>query len=278
LSWTDQGARTVGETFALTASDVRVIMCRKRLGGIVEAAGPAEELIPGAFRKPSSVFISGTDRALLKWFAFAALSPYASRVYWTDVRLPGEILDSLDPMAVHAIREESVYVLSPRELGPDDQGARHAEVAAASMLHADEPPNSIQGLVEFLRMPSHAQQLVSTVGRTDLPSILVTANSQRLATVYPPERIAPLMRALLEAGTCQVALWAEAPTTLTSVFDVMLNLRGRGPTDWRTATVTCERGVTEGPLAGGKARRLSELPSIASILERHLPNRPRGRV
>jgi hypothetical protein len=36
------------------------------------------------------------------------------------VRLPGEILDPLDPMTVHAIREESVYALSPRELQPDE--------------------------------------------------------------------------------------------------------------------------------------------------------------
>jgi hypothetical protein len=222
------------------------------------------------------VFISGSSRSLLKWFAFAALSPYASRVYWTDVRLPGEILEPLDPMAVHAIPERAVYVLSPRDLQPDDKGALQAEAAAATMLRSDETPHSLQGLVEFLRMPAHAQELISSTGRPDEPSILVTANAQRLATVYSPERIAPLMRAMLESGTCQIALWAEARTTLTTVFDVILNVEGQGPEEWRSATVECERGISTGPLASGRARRLSEIGPIARILETSIPRLAKG--
>ncbi len=157
-----------------------------------------EEIFPGGFGKPSSVFISGTSRSLLKWFAFASLAPYGSRVHWTDVRLPGEILDPLDPMTIHAIPDESVYVLHPQDLGPDDRGASQAETAAATMIRSDETSHSIEGLVEFLRMPSHAQQLISSTGRTDAaPSILVTANAQRLATVDPLDRIAPLMKVML---------------------------------------------------------------------------------
>jgi hypothetical protein len=238
---------------------------------------PTEELFPGGFGKPSAVFISGTSRTLLKWFAFAALAPYASRVYWTDVRLPGEVLDPLDPMTVHAIPEESVYVLHPRDLQPDDQGARQAEAAAATMLKSDDSTNSIQGLVEFLRMPSHAQKLISATGRPDAPSILVTANAQRLATVYSEDRVGPLMRAMLESGTCQVALWAEAPTTFTTMFEVILHVEGSGPTDWRNATVQCERGISTGPLASGRTRRLSALEPMATILEKFIPGPPKRR-
>jgi hypothetical protein len=238
---------------------------------------PAEELFPGGFGRPSSVFISGASRSLLKWFAFSSLAPYASRVYWTDVRLPGEILDPLDPMALHAIPDESVYVLQPRDLQPDDVGARQAEAAAATMLKSDESTSSIEGLVEFLRMPVHAQKLISSTGRVDAPSILVTANAQRLATVFPQDRIAPLMRAMLESGTCQVALWAEAPTTLTSVFDIVLHLEGHGPADWRNATIRCEKGISSGPLAAPKPLRLSEIVSIASILEKSIPAGPEGK-
>ncbi len=254
----------------------RVLICGLQFEVIVVSVPSAEELFPGGFGKPTSVFISGPSRSLLKWFAFSSLAPYASRVYWTDVRLPGEILDPLDPMTVHAIPEESVYVLQPRDLQPDDQGARQAEAAAATMLKSDETTNSIEGLVEFLRMPSHAQKLISTTGRIDAPSILVTANAQRLATVYSQDRIAPLMHAMLESGTCQVALWAEAPTTFTSIFDVILHLEGYGPTDWRNATVQCERGISTGPLASGKARRLSDIGPIAAVLEKSIPVPSKG--
>lgn len=241
-------------------------------------APATEELFPGGFAKPSSVFISGTSRTLLKWFAFAALAPYASRVYWTDVRLPGEILDPLDPMSVHAIPEESLYVHSPRDLQPDDQRAHQAETAAATVLRSEGSTKSLDGLVEFLRMPPHAQRLISTAGRTDAPAILVTANAQRLATVYSADRAGPLMRALLEAGTCQVALWAEAPTVYTSMFEVILLVEGSGPADWRNATVECTKGISTGPLASGRAHRLSELEPVAKILESAIPTRPEGRA
>jgi hypothetical protein len=236
---------------------------------------PGDELLPGTFSKPSSVFISGTSRTLLKWFAFASLAPYGSRVYWTDVRLPGEILDPLDPMALHAVPDESVYILEPRELYPDEQGARQAEAAAATMLESDETPDSLRKLVEFLRMPSHAQKLISATGRSDSPSILVTANCQRLANAYPQDRLGPLMQAMLEAGTCQVALWAEAPTTLTTMFDAILTLEGNDPTDWRNATIRSERGISTGVLAGGRAVRLAEIKTIASLLEKFIPTRTR---
>jgi len=256
----------------------RVIICDLPFEVIVASDPSAEELFPGGFGRPSSVFVSGTSRSLLKWFAFSSLAPYASRVYWTDVRLAGEILDPLDPMTLHVIPDESVYVLQPRDLQPDDAGARQAEAAAATMLKSDESTSSIEGLVEFLRMPAHAQKLISSTGRVDAPSILVTANAQRLATVFPQDRIAPLMRAMLESGTCQVALWAEASTTLTSVFDVILHLEGHGPTDWRNATVRCEKGIATGPLASPKPRRLSEIPSIAKILEKSIPLPSEGKV
>jgi len=239
----------------------------------VATANPVDPLFPAGFSKPSSIFVSGTNRTLLKWFAHAWLAPYGSRVYWTDVRLPGEILDPLDPMALHAVPEDSVYVLEPRQLYPDERGAEQAEAAAATMLESDETPDSLRGLVEFLRMPSHAQKLISATGRTASPSILVTANSQRIAHAYPEERLEPLMRAMLEAGTCQVALWAEAPTTLTTMFDAILDLQGNDPRDWPNATVRCERGITTGILSAGKPRHLAEIETIAAVLEKFLPTR-----
>jgi len=242
----------------------------------VATANPVDPLFPAGFSKPSSVFVSGTNRTLLKWFAYAALAPYSARVYWTEVRLPGEVSDPLDPMTLQVIPKDSIYVLSPRELEPDDQGAAQAEVAAATMLQADETMHSIEGLVEFLRMPTHAQKLISRTGRPDAPSILVTSNSHRLASVYSVDRIAPLMRAMLEAGTCQIALWAEAPTIHTSMFDVILEVSGHGATDWRNATVRCERGIATGPLAVGQSRRLAEIEPVARILEESVPHRSKG--
>jgi hypothetical protein len=240
----------------------------------MDGSSSAAELFPDRFARPSSVIVSGSSRTLLKWFAFASLAPYSSRLYWTDVRLPGEIMDPLDPMVLHAIPEETVYVLTPRDLLPDDLGAQQAEAAAATMIHSDDRANTMQGLVEFLRMPVHGQRLISATGRPDLPSVLVTANTQRLATVYAEHHLAPLIRAMLASGTCQVALWAEAPTSLFSLFDVVLQLEGSDPRSWPDATVRCERGIATGPLASGSAVRLSSLPAVSAVLEKWIPQRP----
>ena len=127
-------------------------------------------------------------------------------------------------------------------------------------------------------MPAHAQKLISATGRPEAPSILVTANAHRLAAVYSEERIAPLMRVMLESGTCQIALWAEASTSLTSIFEVILHVEGSGSADWRNATVQCEKGISTGPLASGKAHRLSDIKFIASILEQTIPGTSKGRA
>lgn len=258
------------------ATDLRGSYPRAALEEPVSPGPPGEELFPGGFGKPASVLISGGSRTLLKWFTFAALAPYSARVYWTDVRFPGEILDPLDPMALHAIPEESVHVLPPLQLGPDDQGARQADAAAATMIRSDEPPESVQRLVEFLRMPSHAQELISSTGNPQAPSILVTANSQRLASIYSEDRIAPLMRVMLEAGTCQVALWAEAPTQVISIFDILIQVEGSGPAEWRSATVECVKGIDRGPLAVGSVTRLGDLLPIPGPLENAISRRRAG--
>jgi hypothetical protein len=157
------------------------------------------------------------------------------------------------------------------ELGPDDKGAQRAEVAAATMIKSDETPGSIEGLLEFLRMPSHAQQLISKTGSATLPPILVTANSPRLATVYSPERTDPLMKAMLESGSSQVALWAEATTDSVGIFNVILHLEGSEVADWRHETARCEKGLASGPLASGERVRLQDLRSVAAVLEKTIP-------
>lgn len=250
----------------------RVLKVEAPSRGSVIGARPSDELLPGIFTKPSSVLITGTSRSLLKWFAFAALAPYGSRVHWTDVRLPNEVLDPLDPMTVHAIPEASLYVLQPQELGPDHLGARQAEAAAATMIRTEGPSSSLEGLIEFIRMPSHAQKLISSTSNAPVPPILVTANAHRLASIYTEAQVAPLMRVMLESGTCQVALWADARTAIMSIFDVILHVEGSGSADWRNATVQCEKGISHGPLATPGPRRLSEIASIARILERSIPS------
>jgi len=230
-----------------------------------------EDLLPGVLGRPSSIFISGADRSLLKWVAYAALSPYSERVYWTDVRLPGEIPDPLDPMTRAVIPAESVHVLLPLDLRPEEEEARRAETAAATMIRSEGAPDSLRRLIEFLRMPTHTQERISATYRRNEPAILVCANAHRLAGNYSSDRVAPLVKSIVESGACVVSLWSDAPTSLESVFDVVLHVEGGGSADWRSATIRCEKGIASGPLASGKVPRLADLKPIAKVLGASLP-------
>ena len=235
-------------------------------------SGAFEDVLPGGLRTPSSVFISGTSRPLLKWVALALLAPSSSRVYWTCVRLAGEELEPLDPMTLGVVPDERIHILQPHDLQPEDQEARRAESAAGQMLRSDEEADSVQRIFDFLRLPSHTQERLSTTFRDQEPAILIAANAHRLVGLYTSDSIGPVIRSIVGSGACLVALWADAPPKLRSVFDLVLRVEGNGPASWRDATLTCEKGIDTGPLAGGTPVRLAELPTVASVLERSLPS------
>jgi len=220
------------------------------------------------------VLFSGTSRSLLKWVALATLAPYSSRVFWTDIRLPGETLDPLDPMARHVIPEDAVDVVPPGDLLPEDQEARLAEAASATMFPSEEAPASVRGVIDFIRMPWHTQRRVSTTFRPGEPAVLVCASADRLVGVFPDSGVAPLIRSIVEAGVVIVGLWGEASSPFDSVFDVSFRVEGVGPAAWRDATLACEKGAPVGPLATRRAHRLADLESIAKNLERLIPTAP----
>jgi hypothetical protein len=233
-----------------------------------------EDLFPNGLRNPTSILFSGTSRPLLKWVALASLAPYSSRVYWTDLRLPGEILDPLDPISCQAIAEDAVEVVPPGDLLPEEQEARLAEAASATMFPSDEPPASVRGIIEFIRMPWHTQQRISATFRPGEPTILVCANADRLVGVFPNSGVAPLIRSIVGAGVVIVGLWGEASSPFDSVYDVLFRVEGPGPAAWRDATITCKKGISAGPLATGQSHRLADLGPIARILEKLVPTTP----
>jgi hypothetical protein len=231
-----------------------------------------EELFPGGFDHPVSIFLSGPNSTLLKWVAYASLAPYSTRVFWTDARLPGEVLDPLDPLQLQVVPEEAVHVLHPRELQPNELEAMMGQAATATVIRSDETPEAMRKLVEFLRMPTHTQQRVTAIYRRDEPAIIVAANAHRLAPFYSVEQVAPYLQAIKDSGASVVSLWSDAPTIYESLFDIILHVEGSACLhEWRKATIQCLKGLPGGPLAGGKTHALEELPPISEVLGPHLP-------
>jgi len=229
------------------------------------------DVLLGGLRRPLSVFLAGTSRPLLKWVALALLEPYSSRIHWTDLRVTGETLEPLDPIALHMVPADRLKILHPRELQRDDRASRLAETAATTVLRTDGAPEEFQRATEFVRLPPHTQARISTMPVEGGPPILVTANGHRLVSLYPIETIGPMVRSIVDSGTCFVLLWADAVPSVRDVFDVVLHLEGGGPGSWREAILRSEKGISTGPLGSGRPSRLSDLPEVARFLERSIP-------
>jgi hypothetical protein len=229
------------------------------------------EIFPGGLRQATSVFIAGSSRPLLKWVALALLEPYASRVYWTDIRIEGEEPEPDDPIATNVVSPDRVHVLHPLDLRTDDADVARAEAVAPKMFHSDEPPEAVRRIFNFLRLPEHSQQRIVSTFAGDEPAILVLANAQRLVGVFPAERTGPMVNAVVDAGACIVSLWTEALPPVRSAFDMVLLVEGGNPADWRSAQMRCEKGIASGPLAHGVTVRLDSLSCLASVLERKFP-------
>jgi hypothetical protein len=233
--------------------------------------GPAsDELFPGDFAKPAAVFVFGTNRPLLKWVTLALLSPYSSRAYWTDVRLEGETLEPLDPLALHAVAEDHIHVVHPKEMERNEQEAQRVEAATATMVRSDEVPESLRQISEFLRLPAHSRARVASVAVSGQPAIMIVSNAHHFVGIYPRESVGPIIHAILESGVCLFVLWTGPPPPLRTVFDVVLSVEG-DVAHWRDATLTCEQGIPTGPLGPGRPCRLGDLPAIARVLERSIP-------
>ena len=227
--------------------------------------------ILGDLRKPSSLIVIGSNRPLLKWVGVALLAPYSSRVYWTDVQMAGEVLEPLDPIALHAVPEDRLQVVHPRDLQRDEEEARRVGAATATMLRADEPPESLRRISEFLRLPQRTQDRIASTSSSDEPSILVLSNAHRTVGLYHPESVAPMIRTIVNSGTVLALLWAEAPPAQRSIFDVVLHVEGGGPSRWREATLRSEQGISHGPLGSGRPCRLTDLGAVAAVLEKSIP-------
>ena len=237
------------------------------------SSSPRDDLLPGDFAKPSSVFVFGTNRPLLKWVTLALLAPYAARAYWTDVRLDGEALDPLDPLALHAVPDDHVHVVHPREMERNEQEARNVDAAAATMLRSTEVPESLRQISEFLGLPAQSRARIASVAVEGQPAIMIVSNAHHFVGIYPRESVGPIIHAIVDSGVCLFVLWTGTPPPLRSVFDVVLHVEGDA-VHWREATLQCEQGISTGPLGPGKACPLAELPPIVRVLERALPETP----
>lgn len=217
----------------------------------------------GMFDRPTSVILYGDSRPLLNWVAFALAVGNPGGYAWTDIQLEGEVRDDADLLRTHLIPEDRFFEVSPDRLILDDFAGN---VALGGLVRSGDPPETVQRFADFLRLPSHAQSLISRLPRDGPPAVLVLSNGQRIAALYSWETAAPAIRSVVQSGASLLLTWAEAPTRGRLEFERVFHLKGSDRATWRDGILSVERGTSTGPLRTAVELRLGDLPEVASVL------------
>ena len=221
----------------------------------------------GIFRKPTSVIIFGNDRPLLNWVANAHASINDPRFNWTDDRSTGQTPAPTDPMSRNKIPADRMFVRRPVELGRND---RTPSVAVSTIVRSDEPAENVQRLLDFLRLPTPTQHVLSAP-RQDRPLVAVLADSHRVLALYPTvENVSSTVRSILATDATLIMTFADAPPDGRFVFETIVHIDGSLRDGWRKATMTVERGSSDGAIPTGLVVRLEEFDPIANVLAREI--------
>lgn len=186
---------------------------------------------------------------------------------WTDIQLTGEVRDDADLLRTNLVPPDRFFELPPSVLRLDDFAGN---VALGGLVRSGESPKEAQRFADFLRLPPHAQQLISRFAGGGPPPVLVLSNAQRIAPFYTWETASPAVRSVVEAGASLLVTWAEAPTKARLEFEQILHLKGPELASWRDAVLHVERGRSNGLLRTGAELRLGDHPAVASILGKNL--------
>lgn len=216
------------------------------------------------FDRPTSVFISGGNRSLLNWVALAFAAESNPEFVWTDVRLHGESLAASDPLAQGRVPDARLSVVFAEELVRNDEAAK---IALGGVVRADEPPENVMRLVDFLRLPTHTQRQISKLPKEGPPMVFVLSNSHRMAALYPPGTVRPVVRAIVAAGVILIQTFADASPEGRFDYDTVLHIEGDDNGSWKTATIRVEQAPPSSRLTAGSVQRLSDFPPISTVLD-----------
>ena len=224
---------------------------------------PVGVLIPELTQRPTSVFLHGSNRALLNWVMYALLDRSDPNFRWTDVHLRGRATGPTRPSRAPRHPRESAEPCRTRRVS---NAARTPPLRYRRWFIRRSLAESIRRALAFLRLPSHTQDLISRTSPGGSPAQVGMSNGHRLLAAFPAATVQPTIRAILDSGVTFVMTWADAVPSTSKAFDFVLGVEGAGPADWNNAVLNCGIGNSVGPVRAGKRLRLGELGPIANVL------------
>ena len=224
-------------------------------------------------RRPVTVFVYGSSRDLVDLVTYGLVAWVGSEFSWIDLRA-GELSPSgTSPPRLGFIPRDRLVVvdeideMTPSRLGRD---------AVRSLIRTDEPPDSMERLSAFARLPRPIQLALARAVPGPRPAIMVVSNAHRLTALYGASTMPEAVRELTSLGASTFLAFADRPPDIRFAFDFVLRVVGSGPDNWTEATLEFERARAMGPSMRGRRVRLGKVRPLARLLVAATPSASRG--
>lgn len=231
---------------------------------------PSTQLPPRLFERPTSVFVYGPSRPMVNLALFALAEATTPQFQWLDILPPGEERPTDDPVRLGWVRDDQLWVVETAcEFQPDPLSA---DPPVFSLIRSDEPPTTVTELREFVRLPETSQRILATPPPSNGPGVVAVPNAHRVMAKFPAAQIPSLIHAHHSAGFSVYVGYAEGAGMGRTAFDFVFRLDGERPENWRSSRLSCEKGISAGPLRANRAVGLADLPLFASVFSRAFPS------
>jgi len=185
---------------------------------------------------------------------------------WLEIGVPGEVRPSVDPIQLGWIPPERLWLVDrPESLRPNDLAAN---LTLFGLIRSDEPPETLEQVTDFLRLPETSQRILSSRRPDGRPCALVVANAHRVMAAYPVARIPSILALHANAGFSVIVGCVDSVGAGANLFDFVFHVDGQEFSEWPRSHLVCEKGIASGPLQDASSVPLEEVPMIASVLSK----------
>ena len=220
--------------------------------------------LPPNWNRAVAILVWGGPQPIVNRLIFSMARSLDPTPLWLEVSQRGE---QPEPLRLGWLPPEQVYV-SER---PEDLETSRAvgNLALWGIVRSDEPATTLARLTDFVRLPPLVQQVLG--GSTDDGRLraLAVGNADRMAHLFRerPEELQWLVDYLREASLCLIVGASGPPSAGRGTFDCEYRVEGSTMSNWREATIVCDRSRLGSSQGVGRARRIDQIPGLASLFE-----------
>jgi len=218
------------------------------------------------------VYVRGADRLATNVTGYAIAALWKRRLTWVDIRDMTAPSEPYDSVLKNPTRANHDYLpIVPTDLLPETELSK---LAASSMNLSETPGGGGASMLDFLRLPRLAQQLIGDATEGGPGRTVLTTNADRIDAIYRDrlEDTRALINAIHREG---VKLVMTSTGTLRAdrfAFDFVFVVDSNPGQRWEDSTVRIEHGTVPPDSVGAQPTPLTQADCIARLLSGR-PNR-----